>query len=156
MGVKRQRRREVKRVFRAGSSLRPRLNWQAAVRLLATLFMLIGSMMPSWHQANAKEPLSSDLSQLRLLPGMQPEEVEASICRHGGGNTSGIPDHDQTQSCKNCPCCIAFHQFPFIPQPGIDCPTYERSAVVAFPYRQELASAREAPGQKRPRAPPLL
>jgi hypothetical protein len=129
---------------------------RSAVSILAAFLLFLGSLMPSWHQASAAAAASGEFSQLQLLPGVQLEELEASICHHGDGNTSGIPDHDQSQPCKNCPLCIAFHYLPPVPHRAFDCAAYGPSGSTTFPLcRPALTHVREIADQRRPRAPPL-
>jgi len=156
MGVRGRRKRGVKRALRATDAFRPRLNWQT-VRLLVAFLLFTVSLMPSWHYASAKTAVSGDLSQVQLPPGVQLEDLEASICRQGDGNTSGIPYHDETLACGKCLLCHALHHLPLVPERGFDCAVFRRSAAEAFlSYRLALTAARDMPGQKRPRAPPRI
>ena len=123
--------------------------------LLATLFLfstfVAASPTHTWLLAD-----SAEFAKIQAALGEPPEGVLLSFCLHGDGNTSGTPDHDQTQPCKTCPFCCGFHHLPLFPQRSLDCPAHGHSPVIApFPSRPHLTAARETPGQSRPRAPPL-
>ena len=155
MGVGKLQKGSIKRAQRArafgcGQTCRP------AVSILGAFLLFLGSLMPSWHQASATVPASSDVSQLQLLLGVPLEELEASICHHSDGNTSGLPAQNQSQPCKKCPLCMAFHHLPTVPHGGVESAEYGPSGPTPFlPYCSDLTHIREMMGQRRPRAPPL-
>ncbi len=155
MGLGKLQQRSIKRARHAGAFFCGR-SCRSAVSILGAFLLFLGSLMPSWHQASATVTSSSDSSQLQLLPGIQLEELEASICHHGDGNTSGIPDHEQGQPCKNCPLCIAFHHLPPVPHCGFESAEYKPSGSTPFLlYCSDLTHVRDRVDQRRPRAPPL-
>ena len=127
-----------------------------AVYALAIL-VLLGSLTSSWHQSDAEAAASSDFLELQLLSGVQANELDASICHHGDGNTPGIPLDDQTLPRKKCPLCLAFHHLPPVPHRIFSCPAYRPfGEATLLPDHRELVSAREWPDQTRPRAPPAI
>lgn len=124
--------------------------------LLATLFLFstFAAARP-YHTRPLAD--SAEFAEIQAALGATADEALLSFCLHGDQNTSGsIPDHDQTQPCKTCPFCCGFHHLPLLPQRSLDCSAHGQSAVAAiYPHSRKLPSARETPGQKRPRAPPL-
>ena len=124
--------------------------------IFAAFLLLIGSLTASLHQASFAAPLPSDLSQLELPPGVQLEELEASLCRHSDGSLPDIPGRDENQPCKSCPLCAAFHHPPPLPI-GSD-NILARGWAADTPVladRENLTDFTEIPDDRRPRAPPL-
>jgi hypothetical protein len=151
MGLGKLQQRSIKRARRAGFCRR---SCRSTVSILGAFLLFLGSLMPSWHQASAMASASSDFSQLQTLSGVQLEELEASICHQSDGNP--IPDHGQSQPCKNCPLCIAFHHLPPVPHCGFESAEYGPSGSTSFLlYCSDLKHVREMVDQRRPRAPPL-
>ena len=156
MGLGKLRQGSIKRVRRAGGFFCRRSNCRSAISILAAILLFLASLMPSWHQVSAAAAASSEFSELLLLPGVDLDELEASICHHGDGNTSGIPDHDQSQPCKNCLLCIAFHHLAPVPHRAFDCAAYEPSGSTTVPLcRPAPTHVHEINDQRRPRSPPI-
>ena len=154
MGLGKLQQGSIKRARHAGAFF-CRRSCRSTVSILGAFLLFLGSLMPSWHQASATAPASSDFSQLQTLPGVQLEELEASICHHSDGKHL-IPDHGQSQPCKNCPLCIAFHHLLPVPHCAFDCAAYGPSGSTTFLLcRPAPTHVREIADQRRPREPPL-
>jgi hypothetical protein len=139
------------------ASRRGQCGWQAAVRVLTAVALLLSSIFPSWHHARAKEAALSDLAELQLALGEKLADLRASICSHGDENSSEIPGDDETKLCKHCALCLAFQHFAAINPPrNLWRLAYGPFIVAVFlPHRPGLGLPREAENEARPRAPPL-
>jgi hypothetical protein len=122
--------------------------------LLGTLF-LISTFTAARPTHIRRFADSFQIAEIQAALGASSEEFLSSFCLHGDGNTSGIPDRDQTQPCKACPFCCGFHHLPLLPQRSLGYPAHRVSAAL-FPSRVHLTAAREKPAESRPRAPPLV
>ncbi|MGO9544333.1 MAG: hypothetical protein ACLPPF_06010 [Rhodomicrobium sp.] len=142
-----------KRARRASGTLRR----QGAASLFAALVLLLGAIVPSWHQARAAVA-AAELAQLQLLFGAQAEDFSTAICHHEDGGTSDLPDSDGSRLCKeHCLLFLALQlHAPAVAPRGIAWPAHTGVALASFvPQPAELRATREIQNQARPRAPPL-
>jgi hypothetical protein len=146
------------RAYRTAHLLRARICGRNLIQLFAALVFLLGALVPSWHQARAKEAAPDGVAQLQSLLGLTAEELQTVVCHQEDGSGPDLPDRDEARLCKgHCALLLAsqHHAPAFIPD-GLAWPARHLIAATAFNTdRCPFKAGREPFGQGRPRAPPF-